>query len=92
MVLRQAENTSFLWLTVEDALSLYMKGELPLFPPQVIMLTRLKFLNCTYNKLRAYLRQSQLKPDSYLTNRGTMILFSQLAEQEGKKSEKALMK
>ena len=79
-------------MTVDDALTAYMKGDLALFPPQVIMLTTFKFLNFDFAKLRAHLRQLQVNPQSYLTNRGTVIIFKQIEEQEGEKSEKTLMK
>jgi len=40
------------WLTVKEALDLYMNEELPLYIPQVVLLTRLLFLNLDYNSLK----------------------------------------
>jgi len=50
--LNQDEFTSYKWLAVDEALDLYARGELPVFLPQLAMLTALLFLNKNYMELR----------------------------------------
>ena len=50
--LNQDEFTEYKWLAVDEALDLYAQGELPVFLPQLAMLTALLFLNKNYMELR----------------------------------------
>ena len=50
--LNQDEFTEYKWLAVDEALDLYQAGEIPIFHPQIMILTFLKFLNLNYMELR----------------------------------------
>lgn len=52
MELNQDEFTEHKWLTIDEVLDLYQRGEIPIFFPQMLMLTSLKFLNKNYMELR----------------------------------------
>lgn len=53
IILNEAEFTDYKWLTPNQALDLYTNKELPLFPPQVYLITLLKFLTSSYSELRS---------------------------------------
>jgi hypothetical protein len=51
--LNEAEAIDYKWLSPDNALNLYSLKQLPLFPPQILLLTYLTFLSRSYDHLKA---------------------------------------
>lgn len=75
------EFDNYQWLTVDKALELYKKEQLPLFVPQVNILTQLLLQNLTFNQLKQRASEWQVNPLNYLTNKGHFILFNEIKDQ-----------
>ena len=41
-----------MWLRVEEAIDLNFRGEIPIFYPQLLILSNFLFLNKTFNELK----------------------------------------
>jgi hypothetical protein len=67
--LQEAEFTEFKWLAIEEALDLYKRRQLELFPPQVFLLTYMMFKALDFQKLREHAMNAQRSPFSYLTEK-----------------------
>ena len=77
--LNQDEFTEYKWLAVDEALDLYQAGEIPIFHPQIMILTFLKFLNLNYMELRQCLEHGfQKNMSTYLTNKAHIFDFETL--------------
>ena len=51
-MLNQAENTEYIWLTIDTALERYKANEMAMFAPQVTLLLLLHFQAQTYAQLK----------------------------------------
>ena len=69
LILNQSENTEYTWLSVDEALDLYCSDQLPMIPPQVLILLHLKHKATTYDQLKVLAQCQQVNPLSYLTQR-----------------------
>lgn len=76
IILNEAEFTDYKWLTPDEALNLYSQSQLPLFPPQVFILTLMKSLASTYSSLSTDIAKSLQQ--SYLTYISNKMLFFNL--------------
>ena len=51
--LNQDEFTEYKWLAIDEAMSMYEHDQIPIFFPQMIILSTLKFMNLNYMQLRS---------------------------------------
>jgi hypothetical protein len=49
MILNEGEFTESKWLSPDEALSMYEQKQIPLFPPQLFLITFLKNLTSSYD-------------------------------------------
>ena len=78
IVLNQSENTEYVWLSVDKALQLYAQDEMPLFPPQVLILRQLQLQAKTYNEVKAVAKRAQANPLTYLSERNLTYRLANL--------------
>ena len=52
MILNEGEFTEYKWLSPDEALTMYEQKKIPLFPPQLVLITFLKFLSSNYDHLK----------------------------------------
>lgn len=88
MILNHEEFTEHKWLSPDEALQMYSDKQIPLFPPQLFLITFLKFLSNSYNHLKdevaAKLQQSQL---SYVSNKMLFFNLAKLAKESGTEAD-----
>lgn len=82
--LNQDEFTEYRWLAIDEALSLFQTGEVPIFHPQIIILTTLLFLNKNYLELKDVFENGFSKNvTTFITNKAHIWDFDQLMSAYG---------
>lgn len=90
MDLNEAEFTEYKWLAVDEAIGLSERGEIPIFFPQMIILTTLMFLNKNYMELRETVEHGfQQNMLNFLTNKVHFWDLEALRKSYGHNSVKA---
>lgn len=74
------EFVDFKWLTLDDALEQYKQQSLPLFVPQMHILTTLHLQSLSLSQLRARAQSWQKDPHSYLTNKGLFVTLNSIED------------
>ena len=75
-MLNESENTEFVWLSPDEALSRYEQKQMAMFPPQIAILCQLIFYRTDYRGLKELLLKSQKNEFSYLTERSIWFSFT----------------
>eukprot|EP00347_Sterkiella_histriomuscorum_P021957 403332184 len=69
IVLNEEEFTEYKWLAPDEALEMYSQNLIPLFPPQVNLLSHMMFLPNKFDKLQEYAQGMNTNITNYLTNK-----------------------
>ncbi|CDW77033.1 nucleoside diphosphate-linked moiety x motif mitochondrial-like [Stylonychia lemnae] len=82
IVLNEEEFTEYKWLSPDEALTLYEQQKIPLFPPQVVLISMLLFLSPSYQKLQQIASQLNTNLLNYQTNKMHYMALAEIKDED----------